>query len=433
MSMVRREVLEKWPGASPNRLQVYRSTWPYKSPQAWVFLKLIASIPSISPWLLFGTSAGTSMGRKPNIQVLDYLSKPWLRFRHENWARVDARFLNSWWPGQVGQKSDIGIHLWEGIKNIIPILRDTISLQPFLIILESYPLMITLPLAFPYFYRLYTWMDFDDVNRKLDSFFPRMNPAFFTSLYQTLGIPLTGFGPMFSEKEFIVRIVTNNLKLDREPEQLNRFVEEAREISRANMPKRTRINFTLFFHVGQHLWERGQGIELLDIYKDEWSSYSSSISQNHDRISMGGDERYQLIASFARYINTRLDLPEPSHPRETEPVLVTRKGLEFLRFIHDQIIQHKLYDIARYHRITVWPVRSEREIMKEWAKAMEVIRRLKGLPEDYFVEFPPEGSNDSNQESEATVGKLRELCNGISAFIRKALTRRAEDAPNSQA
>ncbi|KAL0563675.1 hypothetical protein V5O48_018389 [Marasmius crinis-equi] len=432
--MLRREVLDGWLWSYRERPQVYRSTWPYKSPQAWAFFKFIASIASASSWLIFRTSAGTGTGRKPSTRVLGPQSKLWLRFHLKNWARVDATFIQSWWPRQAGRKSDISIHLWEGIENIIPILQDTISLQPFLTILESYPPMITLPLAFPRVYRLYAWMDFDDVNCKLDSFFPFPNYDFLGPLFLTLGIPPTVWGLAPPEKEFIVRIVTNNLRLDREPHSLEEFVEESREISRANMPKRTRINFTLFFHGGQHLWERGQGMELLDIYKDEWLSYSKSVAQNRDRISIYGDERYQLIASFARYINVRLDLPEPSHPRDTEPVLVTRKGLAFLCFIHNQIIQHKLYDIALYHRILVFPMYSDREIMREWVKAMEVIRRLKGLPEDYFVELPPaEDSHDSDQESYVTVGNFRQLCNGADAFIRKALTRPAGNAPNSQA
>ncbi|KAL0566465.1 hypothetical protein V5O48_015545 [Marasmius crinis-equi] len=275
-------------------------------------------------------------------------------------------------------------------------------------------------------------MDFDDC--KLDLFFPLFNNDFIVALVRTLGIPVTILGPTPPGREFILRIVTNNLKLEREPHRLEEFVEEAREISRANVPKRTRINFTLFFHVGQHLWERGQGIELLNIYKDEWSSYSNSVARNRDRISVDGDERYQLIASFARYINTRLDLREPSQPWDTEPVLVTREGLEFLRFIHDEFIRHQLYDITRYHRTIVAPTHSDRKIMREWVKAMEVIRQLKGLPEDYFVEFPPaEDSDNLDQDSEMTVGKFRQLYNGASTFIRKALTHRAGNTPNSQA
>ncbi|KAL0567877.1 hypothetical protein V5O48_014119 [Marasmius crinis-equi] len=87
--------------------------------------------------------------------------------------------------------------------------------------------------------------------------------------------------------------------------------------------------------------------------------------------------------------------------------------------------------MARYSRIATFPIGSTCDIIDDWEDAMKVVQRMKRLPGDYFVEFPPD--EPDTQESEETVGKSGVL-GRIGASMRNALARaRAGNIPDSQA
>ncbi|KAL0566716.1 hypothetical protein V5O48_015288 [Marasmius crinis-equi] len=408
--------------------QTYWSTWPYKSPQAWAFFRFIIPITS---WPFSGTGKARVLQRM--IQSL----RAW----STSWPDIDSGLIELWQPA----REDIDIHLWEGVKFTLRRFDHVPSLQPHLrTILGSIPPGIALPMGLPQYYRAYTWIESDSLT--IDSFFPY---TWENELSIELGIPSLSFREPPPDREFILRVITNHLKLDAWPERFDEFMEESRRISQENMPKRTRINFTPFFHIAERLWKENRGVELLDIYRNEWDTYSNFLARNPENILMNGDERYQLIASFARYINTHLD-PAPSPPPpppvvlteeglQTPPppdVLLTKEGLDFLNFVHNQIVQHKLYDMVRYDRIVIFGVDPTSQIIANWVKAMEVVRQRIESREDYhFVEFPPSEApaNPDTQDPKATFGKFGELRNGIVTFIRNALTPRAGKTSNSPA
>ncbi|KAL0568156.1 hypothetical protein V5O48_013838, partial [Marasmius crinis-equi] len=358
MEIINREILRLNPRRNTGDLTtIHGSAWSYKSPQAWAFFKVLSS------------SAEPGQALERTMEELVSIC--------QSWAHTDLMLLKSQRP-EIGNQ-----HLWKGIRSVIPRLKDTVSLQPHLRrILQSFSLKIALPLGFPEYYRLYTWIESSMF--RIDTVFPSVMGAL-----DNLGIPLQDGGVLTAPPvtKTMMRIVTNNSTLDSEhlPEDLFPFLSEAREISKGNIPTQTGINFTLFFQIAERVWEGSRGVELLNIYKDEWIRYSNFVALNYGRILVAGDERYQFIASFARYINTRLDLPEP---RDTEPVLLTEKGCEFLHYIHNQIIKHKLYNMARYRRIVAFPVDSTSQIINNWMDAMKVVQQMKELPNDYFVEFP---------------------------------------------
>ncbi|KAL0563637.1 hypothetical protein V5O48_018428 [Marasmius crinis-equi] len=405
--------------------QTYRLFWPYKSPQAWAFFRFIIPITS---WPFSGT------GKARILQRVMQRLRTW----STSWPDIDSALIELWRPA----REDIDIHLWEGVKFTLRRFDHVPSLQPHLqTILRSVSPEIALPMCMPHYYRAYTWINLD--NLTVDSFFDVETNPKRDELFVELGIPELSQSELPPDREFILRVVTNNLKLDASPKPFNRFTEESRRISEENVPKRTKINFTLFFHIAERLWKENRGLELLDIYRNEWRTYSNFLARNPGTISFIGDERYQLIASFARYINTHLD-PPPSPVSLTEAglrtpppdVLLTKEGLDFLDFVHNQIIEHKLYDMVRYDCIVYFRARPTSWIIANWVKAMEVIRQNLGSREDYrFVEFPPSEAraNSDTQDPKTTFGKFRELRNGISAFIRNALPRRAGSTPDSQA
>ncbi|KAL0567487.1 hypothetical protein V5O48_014504 [Marasmius crinis-equi] len=348
------------------------------------------------------------------------LSKQYFSNRFTNWPKVDATFIQLWWPG-IPEQSDASIHLWGGIKNTILLSGNIVSLKPLLTILRCFPLSIALPLGLPHLHKAYTWMNFDDYT--IDSFFVSP-PGFLRDLFHMQGIPVTSNNCLPPEKEFIHRIVTNNWKLDKHPEHFGEFVQEARRVFEENIPKRTRVNFTLYFHVAEQLWARNRGAELLEIYKNEWIAYSHS-GLDTSVSTLDGDERYQLIAGFARSVKTHLD------PRKISSVLMTDEGVEFLRYIHEQILEHRLYKTTGY--VTISTVILD-NILKDWVEAMEVIQQAKGLPDDYFTTFPnPESpSHRDTQDSEVMAGENNGLRIKIITLIRSAMTRRAGDAPGPE-
>ncbi|KAL0566432.1 hypothetical protein V5O48_015583 [Marasmius crinis-equi] len=422
VKLIRREVQWFYTMADHDRPQVYWSTWPYKSPQAWAFFRLIASVVSFAPWLLFTLNGSGYTEAKPDIRVLGDMTTIILASCSE-WSIIDVLLVQLWKP----DNEEMSIHLWEAMKSAVGILRGVSSLHPYLhAILNSFSPRIALPLSLPEFFRVYTWMNSDHLT--VDSFLP------LGSCYQHfygLGIPSTADIVTQPEMEFILRIVAN-MELNKQPDYLDEFLKEARTISRDNVPKRTRINFTIFFHVAKEIWEGNRGIELLDIYKDEWTAYSDSVPQRAKRISVDGDERYQFIASFARYIRACLDHQEALP--DAEPILMAHhKGLEFLRFIHNQIIEHKLYDMTQYAASSTTSnvnANSTSEIIHNWVGAMKRVQRVKKLPMHYFMELPPPNSDALDPEAPAGgFGGIR----GIDASIRGALSRRTGNMPHSEA
>ncbi|KAL0567878.1 hypothetical protein V5O48_014120 [Marasmius crinis-equi] len=297
MGMIRQKALEVFYAYRKGRAEVYRPTWPYKSPQAWGLFKVFTSIISISPWVIFATSAGHST----SIKLPDLTNTMTIFLnRFTNWSQGDLFFVDPWWLGE----SPIEVHLCEGIKYITEIFRDIVSIQPFLVtILKTYSPSIALPLALPCYHRVYAWIDSDDF--KINSFVgpAATRDASINETLDRLAIPswATDTEPS-SERDSTLQlqIIKNNWMLDTKRAGADEFVAEIRRISKENVPKRTKINFTPFFCMAKQLWEDNRGVELLDIYRDEWMAYSGSIAK--EKIATDGDERYQLMASFARYI-----------------------------------------------------------------------------------------------------------------------------------
>ncbi|KAL0567876.1 hypothetical protein V5O48_014118 [Marasmius crinis-equi] len=441
MRMIHRKAVHLFLPDFESPPQVYQPTWPYKSPQAWGFFKFFTSIYS---WAISGMSVRTSARRA----LLAFNNTITFINRFTNWSRGDLFFVEPWWLREV----EIDIHLWEGIKSITVMFRDIDWIQPYFVtILETYSPSIAIPLALPYLHRVYTWMSSDD-DFKVDSFVgpATARNASVEKTLDELGIPSWAMDiDRSTERDFVfqLRIIKNNWLLNTKITGADDFVAETQRISKENVPKRTKINFTPFFHVAKQLWEDNHGMELLDTYRDEWVTYSGSITK--ERIAIDGDERYQLMGSFARYIKRHLNPTRASSSSSSsseemgegeeglasssnaQPILASDKGLEFLHFIHNQIIGHKLYDMEHYDDIATFDIDSTRRILNDWVAAMEVVRRMRGLPGDYFAEFPPD--EPDTQESEETVGKSGVL-GRIGTSMRNALARtRAGNTPDSQA
>ncbi|KAL0566228.1 hypothetical protein V5O48_015788 [Marasmius crinis-equi] len=405
--MIAREMLgSKMMVGSADRLQFYRWTWPYKSPQAWAFFKFTAFLVSTFPSLL----PGAWKKPKPVVQILK-LSMSAVLPLYNTWSLTDHLLLESWSP----KNKDIDIHLWEGIKYVRSMPRDPVSLEPYLrTIFDSFSPTIAYHLGRSDQHRVYTWID------------PAVASSDYSGYRYKLGIPPTAEWAAPPDKELILRIVTNSLALEENAQSgqlYANFLNEVRKISRENVPRQTRINFTLFFYVAERLWDGNRGIEMLDIYRAEWHAYSHSDVDK--RIIADGDERYQLVACIARHIKARLGCQQPLHPQTTRSIFTTKQGLEFLRFIHNQILEHKLYDTNRYQRFQTFDAHSTLMILNDWVEAMKLVQRVGTLPENFeFVEFPTPG---------VIAPKSRRLRN-IGAFIHNALPwRRAENAPDSQA
>ncbi|KAL0568153.1 hypothetical protein V5O48_013834 [Marasmius crinis-equi] len=437
MGMIRRQALKVFPTYPKSRTEVYRPTWPYKSPQAWGLFKFFTSIISISPWVIFANSAHYSTG----INLLDLTNTMTIFLnRFTNWSQGDLFFVNPWWLDE----NKIDVNLWEGIKSITAIFRDTIFIQPYLVtILKSYSPSIALPLALPRYHRVYTWIDSEDF--RIDSPAVKARNAKINETLDRLAIPswTTDTEPSLERDSALqLQIIKNNWMLETKRAGSDEFIAETQRISKENVPKRTKVNFTPFFCMAKQLWEDNRGVELLDIYRDEWMAYSGSIA--NEKIAIDGDERYQLMASFARYIKRHLDLTREQEEEEVregeegltsssdpQPILTSDKGLEFLHFIHNQVIEHKLYDMERYANIATFPVGFTWDIIDDWEDAMKVVQRMKGLPGNYFAKFPSDESG--RQHSEETVGRSGVL-GRIGASVRNALARtRARNIPDSHA
>ncbi|KAL0579708.1 hypothetical protein V5O48_002272 [Marasmius crinis-equi] len=345
---------------------VYRLVCPYKSPQAWAFFRLLVSLLSLprilDPIPLFSRAFLKS---KPRGDRRDFSFAVASQLRGlTEWSVVDLRCIIR--GGQTYQ--------FEGFRWLISLYRDTPSIKPYLhSLLRSYSSHNLFPTTFPQYRRIYTWTDPMDVD--LAGLSLGLPISYNTrNIMEDPICPLVPLPVTPSGVDLIRRICLNSALLLHYPSSGG--VVKARRISKENVSEQTGIRFTLPFHAVESLWKRypdddsrveNMGLELLDVYREEWEKFSRDVGEPTDV----WDERYQVLASFARHLHSQL----PEH----QTALLTDRGVRFLRFINEQAITFKL---SAHHP----------GLMETWNRAMRLVQQAKELPGDFFGEITPRKS-----------------------------------------
>ncbi|KAK7037843.1 hypothetical protein VNI00_010804 [Paramarasmius palmivorus] len=130
------------------------------------------------------------------------------------------------------------------------------------------------------------------------------------------------------------------------------------------------FHFTTPLSVMGRLWAhqdavvREPSLHLLGLYEESWKSCSSVDS---DKNSTHYSERLAFVLVLAKHINRT----------DRTSVLITRKrGQEFIRFIHHEIITKGVYhDCFAFDNV-------------EWLRAIKRTREVGNLPSDYFAPLP---------------------------------------------
>ncbi|KAK7017557.1 hypothetical protein VNI00_018571 [Paramarasmius palmivorus] len=111
-------------------------------------------------------------------------------------------------------------------------------------------------------------------------------------------------------------------------------------------------------------WVRQQSLRLLRHFEESWKSSDSPAydysEERHDK------ERLAFAQAIAWHIN------RSEQPSE---LLTSKRGQEFIRFIHNEIIVRRLYSQYGFYE-------------RMWRNAISKVREVGKLPLDYFMDLP---------------------------------------------
>ncbi|KAK7043851.1 hypothetical protein VNI00_008016 [Paramarasmius palmivorus] len=136
--------------------------------------------------------------------------------------------------------------------------------------------------------------------------------------------------------------------------------------------KSTDLHFLIPFPAMDRLWTHGSSeirnwsLGFLRMFEEAWESCSDCKDpESGEDVLRHKLERVAFVLALARHVNRT----------ERESVLLTsRRGLGFIRFIHNEVIKQRLY---------WYPL-----VKTEWAKAVERVQEVGDLPEVYLVRLP---------------------------------------------
>ncbi|KAK7051412.1 hypothetical protein VNI00_004912 [Paramarasmius palmivorus] len=333
----------------------YQFICPYKSPQAWAVYKLFIALTK--PLL-----------RCPLINNFTkiHFRALWdhVQSQTPNWSTFDLRVVR-----QFDQVVDfvnaphfqLKVYELRALQWAVTMFRDSPSMLPHLEnVLKTFPPSVAISAI------LDRWdaAMWEVSNQDMGSYLRDPN------LYQLWPKPITSDPPLFSQQGiellFWHQVWDTCVKgvsygwggaFDELEEEIARSVPTLSKTQRFLIP--VPLATTLWSH--RQPWIRHQSLRLLQYFETSWKPFPGHDEEQHNK------ERVAFAMALQRYINDLSDQPSV--------LLTNRRGQEFMRLIHNDIIVRRLYSRERFRVLG-------------WVNAVRKVQEVGYLPPDCFVPLP---------------------------------------------
>ncbi|KAK7014454.1 hypothetical protein VNI00_019348, partial [Paramarasmius palmivorus] len=351
---------------------------PYKSPQAWIFYRLVCKVFHLIVRLFPSLSTDNLEENfdMPAPALLYHIESP-----AKDWASFDLRVIRQYdqytrhWGGDAAKLSVYQLRAFEWM---VTSFRDSPMMIPHLQdILKTIPSSIALSAVLGQ-WNVTLWEDVStsDVDIALK------NP---TSVHRDLRLagdappPAIPY-PVIHHQEGIRLLFHHRYWMALADSYRFRYLPD-NEIERGQWStpwQTTDLHFLIPFPAVEALWShesvavRKRSLILLRSLEESWNSCSSckdDDSQRHQR------ELCAFVSALARHINRKDCVSQ---------LLTSKRGQAFIKFIHNEVINQRLHHefSATTHR--------------DWPKAVKRAQEVGRLPDDHFTTPPDWGESTPN-------------------------------------
>ncbi|ESK86446.1 hypothetical protein Moror_4919 [Moniliophthora roreri MCA 2997] len=348
---------------------IFRFVCPYKSPQAWAVYHFFCTV--LRQLLLIGS---TLVKRSFNWWMAVTPAR--------DWSFNDMRVLKSYnMPPPLNLKVyelralDWAARMLQHRPSMIPHFQQiftSLSLRPYIIMTSVLN-----------YWTLAMWEDFtpSDVQDELGDMTKfqetrRQGLGWYTTFSRAPSIP----DPILHSKEGIQVLffhqywfsLLDNISVS----TVRDLSDSISQFQATGLPKAINLRFFVPFSIVGKLWThpnpeiQQESLSLIQICKDSWSAYPGPEEE--------GDERLAFLAALTRHLGQDDDNGHRSC------LLTSPSGQEFIRFINDEIIKHRLHEYPDWARDPPpeWEAEGNpRDVLIEgWIAATTSIDGLASIP-----------------------------------------------------
>ncbi|KAK7037842.1 hypothetical protein VNI00_010803 [Paramarasmius palmivorus] len=342
----------------------YQFICPYKSPQAWLFYQFVCKIlrPLSEFWK--STKGFEGIYRKPAPALRYHIESP-----ASDWSSFDLRVVRQYdqhvrYGGE--DLFSLPVYQLRAYEWAVATFRDSSWMIPHLQnVLGTISPCVAMSAVLGHL-DVALWTDVSKPDVDLAVRDPKQfQKQFFVELILDVHPRVPAFiQPAICQPEGIGFLFQHQyLMIQEDPPEFPAALEQ--------MGLQTAgLHFVVPLSVAGRLWThpdagvRKRSLALLRLYEEYWKLCSSV--ENYDE-SLHRCERLAFICALAKHVNCT---------DRTSVLITSRRGQEFIRFIHNQIITQGI------HRV----------VEPEWPRAIEKIREVGKLPSDYFA--PAHGSRN---------------------------------------
>ncbi|KAK7037836.1 hypothetical protein VNI00_010797 [Paramarasmius palmivorus] len=335
----------------------YQFICPYKSPQAWLFYQLVYKIRQLIYKVVYSPPAHWYL-----YYIFAFIFFPHNKFPALDWPSFDLRVLREYDQHVTAYgKSLFSLQLYQirAFEWAVEMFRDSPMMTPHLQnVVGTIPSSVAIPAVLGR-WDLALWTDTMKVDVDLaDRVFRGQHP-FLGHLSGLRSIPNRICQPEGIRSLFHYQL----LMTEEYREDLGSFQAD---LERMGLQK-ANYHFIIPLAVANRFWThqnpsiQKRGLSLLRDYEESWRSCSSFGDHTPHNL-----ERLNFAEALAFYI---------SHADRTSILVTSKRGQEFVRFIHHEIIAQKIYQEFFFSDV-------------EWLQAIEKIREVGNLPSDYFTPLP---------------------------------------------
>ncbi|KAK7043847.1 hypothetical protein VNI00_008012 [Paramarasmius palmivorus] len=353
----------------------YQFICPYKSPQAWVFYRVVCTLLYFFSRLSQGKRAPASS---------EYIVPP-----ASDWSSLDLRVVRQY-DQQVrvldNQKLfNLQVYQLRAFEWAVTMFRDSPSMIPHLQnVLETIPPPVAMSAVLGR-RDIALWTDVS----KADVDLAVQDPEGFRRQYstsRTTGLSILDHLPRLPAIPDPVILQPEGIKFLFKHQMLmmKRYhkghVSNLSDVFRTSLEdmgvQTTGFHFIVPLSITGRLWThqnsdiQKQSLALLTHYHESWNLCSKVSEDKHS------SERLAFVLALARHIN-RTDHTSAS------ALITSRRGQEFMRFINQEIITQALYNGKSFARA-------------EWVRAIERTREAGKLSSDYFAQLPGKNNPPPN-------------------------------------
>ncbi|KAK7016202.1 hypothetical protein VNI00_018967, partial [Paramarasmius palmivorus] len=326
----------------------YQFICPYKSPQAWAVYKLFTTLPK--PLLRF-----------PAIKnfTQTHLRPLWdhLQAQTPSWSTFDLRVVRQFDQQVYTPHNSFRLPVYElrALQWAVTMFRDSPSMIPHLKnVLKMLPRSVAISAVLDR-WDIAMWEGREQdvgVYLRYPTMFPMPKPITSdTPLHSREGIELLFWHRLWGV--FVERGDVGSLS-----NSLEDFTQELPKSSR-NFRFFIPLPFAAALWSRKESWVRQRSLLLLRHFEESWKPSPGYDEERHNK------ERVAFANGLAEHIR---------HSDQPSVLLTSKRGQEFIRFIHNEIIICRLYQ-----NFDIW---------YHWRNAIQKVQEVGKLPDNYFTPLP---------------------------------------------